>query len=161
MRCVPSFPLLSGPLSLGVVASERVLFMGQIELLDICLCLLPDRTWHKVNDPKGDYSGDLGEAKVGHKSRLEPCWSSTNLVQCGPDEPNWTWTQIWVQVSTLAYSLNWTARSSAIPWWQRCQWYSSPTQRGPSRSRRPFGLKSAMELWPSGTDAKQASVLDI
>ena len=24
-----------------------------------------DRTWHKVNDPKADYSGDLEEGKVG------------------------------------------------------------------------------------------------
>ena len=30
---------------------------------------------HKVNDPKADYSGDLGEGKVGHEPRLEPCWS--------------------------------------------------------------------------------------
>ena len=28
-----------------------------IELPDICLCLPPDRTWHKVNDPRVDYSG--------------------------------------------------------------------------------------------------------
>ena len=41
------------------------------------------------------------------------------------------------------YSLNWTARSSAIRRWQKCQWCSSPTRRWPSRSRRPFGLKSA------------------
>ena len=39
----------------------------------ICLCLPPDRTWHKVNDPKVDYSRDLGEGKVGHEPRLEPC----------------------------------------------------------------------------------------
>ena len=24
--------------------------------VDICLCQPPDRTWHKVNDPKVDYS---------------------------------------------------------------------------------------------------------
>ena len=40
------------------------------------------------------------------------------------------------------YSLNWTARSSAIQGGQRCQWCSSPTQQWPSRSRRPFDLKS-------------------
>ena len=39
--------------------------------IDICRWLPPDRTWHKVND----YSGDLGERKVGHEPRLEPCWS--------------------------------------------------------------------------------------
>ena len=44
----------------------------------ICLCLPPDRTWHKVNEPKVDYSGDLEERKVGHEPRLEPCW--TKLV---------------------------------------------------------------------------------
>ena len=38
----------------------------------ICHCLPPDRTRHKVNDPKVDYSGDLGEEKVGQKPRLEP-----------------------------------------------------------------------------------------
>ena len=36
----------------------------------------PDRTRHKVNDPKVDYSGDLGEGKVGNEPRLEPCWST-------------------------------------------------------------------------------------
>ena len=25
---------------------------------DICLCFPPDRTWHKVNDPKVNYNGD-------------------------------------------------------------------------------------------------------
>ena len=39
----------------------------------ICHCLPPDRTWRKVNDPKVDYSGGLGERKVGHEPRLEPC----------------------------------------------------------------------------------------
>ena len=42
---------------------------------DICRCLPPDWIWHKVNDPKGDCSGDLGEGKVGHQPMLEPCWS--------------------------------------------------------------------------------------
>ena len=39
--------------------------------MDICRCLAPDRTWHKVND----YSGDLGKGKVGNEPRLEPYWS--------------------------------------------------------------------------------------
>ena len=26
--------------------------------VDICRCLPPDRSWHKVNDPKVDWSGD-------------------------------------------------------------------------------------------------------
>ena len=42
---------------------------------NICHCLPPDRTRHKVNDPKTDYSGDLGEGKVGHKPRFKPGWS--------------------------------------------------------------------------------------
>ena len=28
----------------------------------ICLCLPPDRTWHKVNGPKVDYNGDSNPA---------------------------------------------------------------------------------------------------
>ena len=55
------------------------------------------------------------------------------------------------------HSLNWTTASSAIQGWQRCQWCNSPTQRWPSRIRRPFGLKSAMEDWPSGTNARQSA----
>ena len=41
----------------------------------ICHYLPQDRTRDKVNEPKVDYSGDLGEEKVGHESRLEPCWT--------------------------------------------------------------------------------------
>ena len=41
----------------------------------ICRCLPPDRTWHKVINPKADYSVDLEEWKVGHEPGLEPCWS--------------------------------------------------------------------------------------
>ena len=129
------------------------------------------------------------------------CWSSAHLVQCGPDEPSYTWTQTWVQacmpvvslvqyrystgtsrrvgnsirerltlfppevvrhwlshwvyssgITMLDYSLNWTARSSAIQRWQRCQRCSSPSQ-----SRGHFSLKSAIEHWPSGTDARQSA----
>ena len=60
------------------------------------------------------------------------CWSSAHL---GPDEPNM------VQARMLNYSLNWTARSSAIQRWQSCQCCSSLTRRWPSRSRAPFGLR--------------------
>ena len=42
------------------------------------------------------------------------CWSSTHLVQCGPDEPSRTWTLIRVQARMPEYSLNWTTGSSAI-----------------------------------------------
>ena len=85
------------------------------------------------------------------------CWSSTHLVQCEPDEPSWTWTQIWVQARMPDHGLNWTALSSAIQGWQRCQLYWSLTWRRPSLSRRPFGLKSAMEHWPSSTNARQSA----
>ena len=63
------------------------------------------------------------------------CWSSTNLVQCGSDEPSWSWTQIWAQARMPDYSLNWTAKSSAIQGGQRCQCCSSPTRRWLSQSR--------------------------
>ena len=46
---------------------------------DICHCLPPDRTWHKVNDPKVNYSGDLGEGKVGHEPKLKACWSMLHI----------------------------------------------------------------------------------
>ena len=55
-------------------------------------------------------------------------------VLCGLDEPSWTWTQIWVQACTSDYSLNWTARSSAMQGWKRCLWCSSPSHWWPSRS---------------------------
>ena len=31
----------------------------------ICHCLPPNRTWHKVNDPKADYRGFLGRGRSG------------------------------------------------------------------------------------------------
>ena len=53
-------------------------------LFDICRSLPLSRTWHKVND----YSADLGEGKVGHEPRLEPCWSMLVI-----DTPSamWSW----------------------------------------------------------------------
>ena len=42
---------------------------------DICQCLQPDKAWHKVKNPKADYSRDKEEGKVGNEPRLEPCWS--------------------------------------------------------------------------------------
>ena len=69
-----------------------------------------------VNDPKVDYSRDLGEGRLGRSWGLSParlCWSSAHLVQCGSDEPSLTWTQIWVWARMPDYSLNWTARFSA------------------------------------------------
>ena len=104
--------------------------------------------------------GVMGRERSGTSRGSSPaglCCSSAHFIQCGPDEPSWTWTQIWVQPRMPDYSLNWKARSSAIQGWQRCQWCSPPTRRWPSRSRRPFGLKSAQEHWPSGTDARQSA----
>ena len=73
------------------------------------------------------------------------------------DEPRWSWAQIWVQARMPDYSLNWTARSSALQGGKRCPCCSSPNQRWPSRSQGPFGLKSALEHWISGTDARQSA----
>ena len=96
------------------------------------------------------------DPKVGHEPTLESCWTMLliGLLQCGFDEPSWIWTQIWVRAHMPDYSLNWTARSSAI---QRCLWYSSPKRRWLSRRREPFGLRFAMEHWMSGTDARQSA----
>ena len=49
----------------------------------ICLCLPPDRTWHKVNDPKVDYSGDLGEGEG--QARAEA------MLVIGPPSAMWAW----------------------------------------------------------------------
>ena len=81
---------------------------------DISFWLPPDRTWDKIYDPKVDYSDGLGERKVGHEPRFEPCWCSANLLQYETDEVSWSWAQICVQERMPDYSLNWTARSSAI-----------------------------------------------
>ena len=64
-----------------------------------------DRTLHKVNDPKADYSGDLEEGKDGHEPRVEPCWS---VLLINPLSAMWavSWTPIWVQARMLGYSLN-------------------------------------------------------
>ena len=45
------------------------------------------------------------------------------------------------------YSLNWTAKSSAIQKWQCVN----------DAARPPEGLKSAICHWPSGTDARQSA----
>ena len=34
------------------------------------------------------------------------CWSLAHFVQCGSDDPSWSWTQIWVQAHMPDYSLN-------------------------------------------------------
>ena len=85
--------------------------------VDICIYLPPDRTWHKVNDPKVDYSGGWGKRRSGTNPGSSPaglCWSSAHLMKWEPDELCWTWTQIWVRVRMPDYSLNLTRKSSAI-----------------------------------------------
>ena len=109
----------------------------------------PLKVWREVGRGRSD--SNRNSSPVGFS------WSSVHFVQCGPDERSWTWTQIWVQARMPKYSLNWTARPSAIQGWQRCLWCSPPTRRWPSRSLGPFGLKSATEHWLSGTDARQSA----
>ena len=46
----------------------------------ICHCLPPDRTWHKVNEMKVDYSGVLEEGKVGQEPKLKPWWAMMQLA---------------------------------------------------------------------------------
>ena len=83
----------------------------------IFLCLPPERSWHKVNNPKVGFKCRLEEGKFEHEPMFEPCWtlwSSALFVQCEPDEPSRTWTQTWVQARMPDYNFNWTKRSSAI-----------------------------------------------
>ena len=60
----------------------------QPECVYFCLCLPPDRTWHKVNDPKVELLSGFGERKVGHEPSLEPCWT---MLVIGPFSAMWTW----------------------------------------------------------------------
>ena len=128
--------------------TKREVPIVKTQFTDICLCLPPDRTWHNI-----DYSGGLGRGKLGMSRGSSPAWLywlSTHLVRCGPDEPSW------VQARMPDYSLNWTMGSRVIQGWQRCQWCGLPIRKRSSRCRGPLGLKSAMEYWPFGTDAKQS-----
>ena len=77
---------------------------------DICLCHSPYRIWDKVKRPEVQIIVVVEEGEL--------CWSSAHLVQCGPDELNWTWTKIWVGTWMPDYRLNLTARFSVI---HRCQ----------------------------------------
>ena len=54
----------------------------------ICHCLPSGRTWHKVKDPKVDYSGGLREGKVGHEPKLKPCWNMMQLAKPKVAQPN-------------------------------------------------------------------------
>ena len=70
-------------------------------------------------------------------------WSSADLVQYEPDEPCWTWTQIWRLARMPDYSFNWTKGSSAI---QCLYMTSSPTWRWTNRNQEPFGRESVLNL---------------
>ena len=83
---------------------------------------------------------------------MDPAWLCGSSGHLELDETNK------VQARMPNYNLNWTVRSSAIRGWQKCHWCSSSTRRWPSRSREPFGPKSSMEHWPSGTDARQSYI---
>ena len=139
-------PLEGGPAEAGGLTASS---LPLLDCADICHCLPPDRTRHKVNVSKVDYSGDLGKGggASGMRQTWNPaglCWSSTHLVQWGPDERSWYWIQIWVQARMPSYSLNCTATSSGIQGWHRCQWCSPPTRKWPSQCRGPYGLKLAI-----------------
>ena len=95
---------------------------------DICLYFPPDRTWQKVNDPKVDYSGDLGEVNVGHEPRLD--YAGHRLtVQCGSDETSRTFTQTWVRTRMPDNSLNWTTRSSGPVLYLLVNGHCAPTTK--------------------------------
>ena len=56
---------------------------------ELYLSLPPTRQdWHKVNNLKVNYSGDLGEGKVGHDPRLESCWTMLVISQLSA---MWAW----------------------------------------------------------------------
>ena len=79
------------------------------------ICLSPTRLDLKQSQwPEGRFIVGLreegGKRRGGTSQGSSPvglCWSSAHLVQCKPDEPNWTWTQTWVRARLLDYSLNW------------------------------------------------------
>ena len=103
---VPPNPWLEPHHQIGKCHSWKVFYP-----FNICRCLPIDKTWHKVS-----IEWVLGEGKVGHELRLEPCLTMLviHLEQCEPDEPRWTWTQICVQARMPDYTVNWTAKSSFI-----------------------------------------------
>ena len=74
-------------------------------MTDICLCLPPGCTWHKVNKLIVDYSGCLvGGGEVGHELRLETFWT---LLVIGP-----------LSACMPDCSLNGIAKPIAIQEWQ-------------------------------------------
>ena len=74
---------------------------------------------------------------ASHQTGLDAaglCWSSAHLVWCGPDEPSWAWTQIWIQEHMPDYSLNWTAMSRAIQRVEGVNDAACPPEGGPAEA---------------------------
>ena len=74
----------------------------------VYLCLPPDRTWHKVKWHKGRIIVTVrgGEGRI--RALLEPCSSILVIGSLGAmwgDEPCWTWTRTWVQITDARFSL--------------------------------------------------------
>ena len=105
--------------------------------------------------------GIFGRGRSGTSRGSNPaglCYSLTHSVQYGPNEPSCFLDPNLGPGMDAGYSLNKTARSSAIHRGQKCQCFSSPTQMWPSRSRGPFGLESVIDFdTPSGTNARRPS----
>ena len=106
-------------------------YMDANKTYDICHCLPPDRTWHKVND----YSGDLGEGKVGHELRLKPSWS---VLLIDPLSAMWvSWgkqfheSKFWS--GHICWVIAWT-RQQGLVLYIGDKGCSSPTWRWPNRS---------------------------
>ena len=75
------------PISLAITSLKVIVFRISSGALFVS-AFHQDRTWHKVNGPKVDYSGGFGEGKVKHKPRLEPCWT---MLVIGPLSAIWAW----------------------------------------------------------------------
>ena len=71
-------------------------------------------------------------------------------MKCGPDEPSWTWTKIWVQACMPDYSLN----GQQSPMLYKGD---KDAARPPEGGQAKVSLKSAVEHWPSNTDARQSA----
>ena len=89
---------------------------------DICRCLPPDRTWHKLKSPKADKSGDKGEGERAETRTLLIC-AAHRPTKCNVALMRQAVSriQIWIRARMTGYSLNQTTRSSAIHREQRLQ----------------------------------------
>ena len=86
------------------------------QVSDICHCLPPERTWHKVNDLKVGLKWRLGEGEVRYELRLEPCWTMLIISSFSAMWARWASLDMdstWVQARMSDYSLNWTKGLSA------------------------------------------------